>query len=204
MVGILDYGMGNLSSVYNTLDYLGYDSIIIDKVELIDDEITHLIVPGVGSYAKAMKNLVDRGLDRGIINYVNSGRPYLGICLGMQLLSSYGYEDGKTSGLNLIEGEVVPFEIDFPVPHVGWNNIDCVRHHPVFDTHANHVDFYFVHSYYFNVENEKDILTMTDYGKKFCSSVSKKNILGVQYHPEKSQEPGLSLIEEFCEWNGKC
>ncbi|BAK70343.1 imidazole glycerol phosphate synthase subunit HisH [Aliarcobacter butzleri] len=204
MIGILDYGMGNISSVNNSLTYLGFDTKIIQESIELNDNITHLIVPGVGSYSKAMQNLKNRGFDELIYEFINSGRPYLGICLGMQLLSSLGYEDGETKGLDLIKGEVVPFDISLHVPHVGWNNLECKKSHEVMGKYANHIDFYFVHSYHFKPYDENDILTTTDYEIEFCSSVSKNNILGVQFHPEKSQEPGLSLLEYFCEWDGKC
>ena len=204
MIGILDYGMGNLSSVYNSLEYLGFNSKIVTNSNEINEDLTHLIVPGVGSYAKAMQNLREKSMDSAILKYIESKRPYLGICLGMQLLSTYGYEDGKIKGLNLIEGEVVPFDIELHVPHVGWNNINCTHSHPIFKNNINHIDFYFVHSYYFNVKNKNEILTQTDYEIIFSSSIAKENIIGVQFHPEKSQEAGLNLLESFCEWDGKC
>jgi len=203
MIGILDYGMGNLSSVFNSLEYLGFDSKIISNKNEADD-ITHLIVPGVGSFAEAMNNLKERGLDSIIYEHIDLGKPYLGICLGMQLLASIGHEDGQTKGLDLIQGEVIPFDITLPLPHVGWNNIDCTTEHPIFNKQVNHIDFYFVHSYYFHVEDENSILTKTEYEVSFASSVGKDNIIGVQFHPEKSQDPGLKILEAFCEWDGKC
>jgi imidazole glycerol-phosphate synthase subunit HisH len=204
VIGILDYGMGNLSSVYNSLSYLGFDSMIIKEASQIDVSLTHLIVPGVGSYSNAMFNLKEKGFDSAIYKYIDSGRPYLGICLGMQLLSTLGHEDGETKGLNLIEGEVLPLQIKLHTPHVGWNSIECQKQHPVFDGHTNHLDFYFVHSYFYKANNNEDVLATTEYEKEFCSVVARNNILGVQFHPEKSQEPGLSLMAKFCEWDGKC
>ncbi len=203
MIGILDYGMGNLSSVFNSLEYLGFDAKIVSSPEDLE-ELTHLIVPGVGSFKKAMENLQEKNLITAILNYIDSGRPYLGICLGMQLLATHGYENGKTNGLGLIEGEVIPFKVTLHVPHVGWNNIDCTQQHPILDANVNHIDFYFVHSYYFNVKKIENILTNTNYETLFASTVGKDNIIGVQFHPEKSQEPGLNLLETFCEWDGKC
>jgi glutamine amidotransferase len=202
MIGILDYGMGNLSSIYNSLDYLGFNAKIVKNSEEIQG-ITHLIVPGVGSFSEAMDNLKEKKLISAIESHVNSGKPYLGICLGMQLLATTGYENGEKKGLGFIEGSVVPFKIDLHVPHVGWNNIDCLHQHPIINN-TNNIDFYFVHSYYFNVKNKKDILTLTNYEILFASTVGKNNIIGVQFHPEKSQEPGLSLLEKFCEWDGQC
>lgn len=203
MIGIVDYGMGNISSVYNSLEYLGYEAKIINSPEEIED-LTHLIIPGVGSFRQAMQNLEDKKFILPILNYVKSGKPLLGICLGMQLLATKGYEHGETQGLGLIEGEIIPFEIHLHVPHVGWNNINTLKNHPVVGNSVNQVDFYFVHSYYFDVKNKEDILTMTEYEISFPSIVAKDNIIGIQFHPEKSQEPGLNLLEAFCEWDGKC
>lgn len=204
MIGILDYGMGNISSVKNSLNYLGFDTKIINETVELDYDVTHLIVPGVGSYAKAMFNLRDRKLDKLIYKFVESGKPYLGICLGMQLLSSIGYEDGITNGLDLIKGEVIPFNISLHVPHVGWNNLEYKQNHVILGKNVNYIDFYFVHSFYFKTYNETDILTSTSYEIEFCSTVARDNIIGVQFHPEKSQEPGLILLENFCLWDGKC
>ena len=204
MIGILDYGMGNISSVNNSLDYLGFETKIIQSLDDMNSGITHLIVPGVGSYSKAMDNLRTKKLDTLIYNFVKTGKPYLGICLGMHLLSSIGYEEGKTKGLDLIKGEVVPFDISLHIPHVVWNNIDCKKIHQVFGNHSDHLDFYFVHSYYFKASSSEDILTTTNYEIDFCSSIVKNNLIGVQFHPEKSQEPGLNFLEKFCTWDGKC
>lgn len=203
MIGIVDYGMGNISSVYNSLEYLGYDAKIINTPEEIED-LTHLIIPGVGSFKQAMHNLEDKKFIVPILNHVKNEKPLLGICLGMQLLATKGYEHGETNGLGLIEGEIIPFEINLHVPHVGWNNINTLKKHPVVGKNVNQVDFYFVHSYYFNVKNKEDILTTTEYEISFPSIVAKDNIIGIQFHPEKSQEPGLNLLEAFCEWDGKC
>lgn len=203
MIGIVDYGMGNISSVYNSLEYLGYEATIINSPEEIED-LTHLIIPGVGSFRQAMQNLEDKKFITPILNHVKSEKPLLGICLGMQLLATKGYEHGETNGLGLIEGKIIPFEIKLHVPHVGWNNINTLKKHPVVGNNLNQVDFYFVHSYYFNVKNKEDILTITEYEISFPSIVAKDNIIGIQFHPEKSQEPGLNLLEAFCEWDGKC
>jgi glutamine amidotransferase len=203
VIGILDYGMGNLSSVFNGLEYLGFETKIVRNSDEIE-ELTHLIVPGVGSFSKAMSNLEERNLIPAIMTHIDNGKPYLGICLGMQLLATVGYEGQKSKGLGLIEGEVIPFGINIQAPHVGWNNINCSQRHPLISSNTNHIDFYFVHSYHFDVKNKDDILTVTDYGVIFASIVGKKNIVGVQFHPEKSQEPGLNFLESFCEWDGKC
>ena len=109
-----------------------------------------------------------------------------------------------SSFFDLIKGEVVPFDISLHIPHVGWNNIDCKKIHQVFGNHSDHLDFYFVQSYYFKASSSQDVLTTTNYEIDFCSSIVKNNVLGVQFHPEKSQEPGLNFLEKFCTWDGKC
>lgn len=204
IIGILDYGMGNINSVYNSLSYLGFEPQIVTG----DSEIeacSHLIVPGVGSYAKAMSNISELGLDVAIKKHVAQGRPLLGICLGMQILSTIGEEGGEVKGLGLIPGRVQILDlVDLPVPHVGWNSLQFNQDHALFARLKKHVDFYFVHSYFFNVDNENDVLAFTEYGKQFPAIVGHQNVVGIQFHPEKSQDNGLLLIENFCEWDGTC
>jgi glutamine amidotransferase len=204
IIGVLDYGMGNINSVFNSLSYLGYESRIVSSAQEIE-ECSHLIVPGVGSYATAMVNIIELGLDIEMAKHAQQGKPLLGICLGMQILSTSGQEGGAVNGLGLIPGSVELLDLfDLPVPHVGWNSLQFNFDHPISHNVKKHVDFYFVHSYFFNAENDKDILATTQYGKQFSAIVAKKNIVGVQFHPEKSQDNGLLLIENFCEWNGEC
>ena len=204
IIGILNYGVGNINSVYNSLIYLGYEPEIVTTPEEIE-KYTHLIVPGVGSYGKAMSNIVELGFDIAIVKHAQQGKPLLGICLGMQILSEFGEEGGKIKGLGLILGEVKLLDlVDLPVPHMGWNSLNFNFDHPICINLKKHVDFYFVHSYFFNVHDEKNVLASTDYGKQFPAIVTKDNVVGIQFHPEKSQDNGLLLIENFCEWDGKC
>ena len=203
MVGIIDYGMGNLNSVLNAFEYVGEDVIIIDSENKFE-ECTHLVIPGVGTYAQAMQNLKDKDYIRYITKHVDEKKPILGICLGMQILSTIGTEPVLCDGLNLIEGSVDKFMIKERIPHMGWNNAVFNYEHPVFYNIRQDVDFYFVHSYIFHPKNIEDQLSTTTYGISFSSIIAKDNIIGIQFHPEKSQENGLKIIENFAQWDGKC
>jgi len=204
IIGILDYGMGNINSVCNSLNYIGYEPEIITTVEEIS-RCSHLILPGVGSYAKAMANIAALGVDTAILKHVAENKPLLGICLGMQILSALGHEGGVYNGLGLIPGQVQLLDPGgLPVPHVGWNSLQFNFDHPIAANLKKHVDFYFVHSYFFNVTNATHILATTGYGVEFPAIVTKDSAVGIQFHPEKSQDNGLLLIENFCEWDGLC
>jgi imidazole glycerol-phosphate synthase subunit HisH len=205
MIGVLDYGMGNLRSVTNAIEYIGFDAHLISVPSDLK-QITHLILPGVGSYSQAMKNLKESGLIEVIQNHIDSGKPFLGICLGMQILASKGFEHGETDGMGIIDGKVTPFELrrEFLVPHMGWNTMKLQRSHPLFEGMKPHIDYYFVHSFHFQTEKDENILAVTNYESNFNSVVVKENVVGVQFHPEKSQESGLKILENFCDWNGKC
>lgn len=204
MIGILDLDLGNIGSVKNAVYELGYDYLVLKEDKQFDD-ITHLILPGVGTYKKAMENFHDSGLEKSFYSYVDTKRPLLGICLGMQLLSEEGTEIQDSKGLGLVPGKVERFDdsISLPIPHVGWNTVKRKIDHPVFEDIKSDVDFYFVHSYHFNCKNEENILAITDYGYDFTSAVINGHIIGTQFHPEKSQNNGLKFLENFCEWDGK-
>ena len=203
-IGILDYGMGNINSVHNTLMHLGYDPEIVNDSQSIQS-CSHLIIPGVGSYSKAMANITERGLNLDIIEHTQAGKPLLGICLGMQILSDDGEEGELAKGLGFIKGRVLPLDVaPLPVPHVGWNSLTFNFDHPICRNVKKHVDFYFVHSYFFNAEDPQNVLAQTEYGQQFPAIVVNKNVVGIQFHPEKSQDNGLLLIENFCEWDGTC
>ncbi len=203
-IGILDYGMGNIHSVYNALMHLGFDAEIVNQPQAIQT-CSHLIIPGVGSYTNAMSKLTTQGLDVAIIKHAQSGKPLLGICLGMQILSKEGHEGGGATGLGLIDGCVELLDVaPLPVPHVGWNALTFNADHPLFNQVKKHVDFYFVHSYFFNAPDAKNVLAYAEYGLSFPAIVANQNVIGIQFHPEKSQDNGLLLIENFCEWDGTC
>jgi len=205
VIAILDYGFGNVKSVWNALDALGEDPYLAAEGKELD-QATHLIIPGVGSYDVAMAELQARDLFEPVACYVRSGRPLLGICLGMQLLGDYGEEGKGARGLGLIPGQILSFpdSSGLDVPHAGWNTARLRSGHPVFSGLPEHSDFYFVHSYRFVCAEPEHVWGTTDYGEDFCSVVGSQNVLGVQFHPEKSQKKGLRLLENFCEWDGKC
>lgn len=204
-IGVVDIGIGNIGSLRGALESQGWD---LQLVTTGDDlkEIGHLLLPGVGAFGAAMKRLNSAGLIEPIRAYAASGRPLLGICLGMQLLAGRGVEGGETEGLGLILGSVLPLEgrTSRRLPHVGWNEMNRRRDHPLLDGIKAGVDFYFVHSYSFEPEDVNDILATTDYGIEYTSVVGRNNIIGVQFHPEKSQRNGLRLLDNFCLWDGTC
>jgi glutamine amidotransferase len=204
MIGILEIGMGNIRSIINAVFSLGYDFLIVSQEEQMQD-LSHLIIPGVGSFRLAMENIAKLNLYKSLKNFVDTGRPVLGICLGMQILSDYGEEGGGSKGLGFIEGSVMRLpDGGLPIPHVGWNDVQFTASHPVFHKVKNHVDFYFSHSYRFIGKRLENVFGVTHYGIPFSSIVAKKNVIGFQFHPEKSQVNGLRLLENFCEWNGTC
>lgn len=194
MICIIDYGMGNLRSVEKAIANVGGEVIVSNKTEDIISA-DKLILPGVGAIKEAVAELTKSGLDKLIIKQVKAGKPILGICLGMQLLMTKSYEDGEYIGLGLIEGEVVKFSATNKIPQIGWNDFKVVKDSPFFEGIENPVA-YFVHSYYVPY-SEKTAAAVTEYGVKYASIVMKDNIIGCQFHPEKSGETGLQLLRNF-------
>lgn len=193
--------MGNLRSVQKAFDFIGSKAIITNDIETIQSA-SKIVLPGVGAFKDGMHNLDKLGLIE-ILNYevAHKKKPFLGICLGMQLIASKSYEYGETAGLNWINAEVVEFDFlhleqKLKVPHIGWNNVKYEKNNLLFENIQNHSDFYFVHSYHFQT-NEDIVTSTTDYGFNFVSSINKDNIYACQFHPEKSQTAGLKLIENF-------
>lgn len=198
MIGIVDYGMGNLKSVYNAFQFLGAKVDIIDQTKYNLDSYSHLVIPGVGAFSQAMDNLNKLNFTNSINQFILTDKPVLGICLGMQLLASIGNEPYKVNGLNLVKGEVKKFPmLGMRIPHVGWNSIILKKDHYLFDGVKADADFYFVHSYYFNVFSDDNIIANCHYGLDFPAVVGFKNITGIQFHPEKSQKHGLKILENF-------
>jgi imidazole glycerol-phosphate synthase subunit HisH len=206
LVGIVDLEMGNLRSVANAVSAVGHDSRMVRAAADLEG-ISHLVLPGVGSYTVAMTHMKNQGLVEPIRALAASGKPLLGICLGMQLLSQTGDEGGPCEGLGLIEGRVVRLDAEkVPrIPHVGWNEVRMRRAHPVFTKVKSGADFYFVHSYQFVCERDVDRCGVVEYGgSDYTAIVGRDNVLGFQFHPEKSQANGVRLIENFCDWDGTC
>jgi glutamine amidotransferase len=206
MIAILDYGMGNLRSVHKALERMGFQaSITQDPAEV--RRAAGLVVPGVGAFGKAMENLQHLGLVEPIVEFVERGKPFLGICLGLQLLFSGSEEFGSQKGLSLFRGKVVRFPSSLgaeslarktmKVPHMGWNSLHIQKRPSVLDGIADGAYFYFVHSYYPVPEAQEIIATTTDYGGEFVSSITRGNLFACQFHPEKSQGLGLKLLKNF-------
>jgi glutamine amidotransferase len=199
-VVITDYGMGNLDSVARAVQECGGDPLISHKAEDFE-EAHYIILPGVGAFTTGMNHLSASGLNEILREQViNQGIPFLGICLGMQLLAKKGLEGGETQGLGWIEGEVKRLEPDTPdirIPHVGWNEVMFNKPSPLFDGITTGKDFYFVHSYHFSCKHPQEAIAHTPYCGNFVSAVNKDNIFGVQFHPEKSQRLGFQVITNF-------
>ncbi len=201
-VAIVDYNMGNLASVKNGLLKVGADAQIVkdgDELKNFDK----ILLPGVGAFKDAIVHLEKNGLKEAILEFAKSGKPLLGICLGMQLLFNKSYEFGEHKGLGLIEGEVIPFDkTKFPhrlkIPHMGWNELFVKKESPLFKSLPKAFYLYFVHSYH-AVCDDKYAIGKTIYGYEFVSAVQKDNIFGLQPHPEKSHENGLTILKNFME-----
>jgi glutamine amidotransferase len=197
---IIDYGLGNLRSVSKALEAVGA------KVEVTNDpdkisKAKAIVLPGVGAFQRGMENLCRINVLPFLVKAIKDGKPFLGICLGLQLLFTESEEYGVHRGLDIIKGRVKRFESNMKVPHMGWNSIEfkvSSSKFKVFDGIPSKSYFYFVHSYYAEPQDEAIVVATTEYGQEFVSAVNKNNIWGVQFHPEKSAKLGLKLLENFC------
>ncbi len=197
MIGIIDYKLNNLRSVQKAFEKVGASAFISsDAKELSRAE--RLVLPGVGAFAKAMENIASLGFEDLIYTHTTSGKPLIGICLGMQLLFTRSSENGMHNGLNLINGEVKLFPPTVKVPHIGWNQMEIQHQSKILKSVADKSFVYFVHSYYAEPK-EQVTLTTTEYGFHFTSVVQKENVFGIQFHPEKSQVAGLQMLKNFSE-----
>lgn len=194
---IIDYGSGNLRSVQKGLERAGYESVVSGSPHIVS-EASHLVVPGVGAFPDCMKNLDALHLLKPISDAIRAGKPYLGICLGLQILFSEGMEFGPHSGLGILPGTVVRFpENALKVPHMGWNQVRIEKKTPFLEGIPDGAYFYFVHSYYGDPKGSDWVTTTTEYGLRFPSSVSRDHLFACQFHPEKSQQMGLKLLSNF-------
>ncbi len=199
-ITVIDYGIGNIKSIYNAFNILGI-KVKISKDRDVILKSDGLILPGVGAFKTGMDNLLKFNLDKTIYEFIDSNKPILGICLGMQLFFDSSNEFGKTKGLGVIKGKVKKLEIEKKLPHVSWNSINkniTKWDKTILDNIQQNEDFYFVHSYVVYPENKDEILSTTSYySQKFCSVVKKNKIYGTQFHPEKSGEKGLKILKNF-------
>ena len=200
MITIIDYKAGNIASIKNMLKKIGVQSIISDKVEDIESA-DKLILPGVGSFDHGMQKLKEYRLIDVILKRANEGVPLLGICLGAQILG-YKSEEGQEKGLGLIDMDIVKFDDaklpdSYKIPHMGWTDIYIKQNSPLFKDMYEEPRFYFVHTYHFKVKKKEEVLTTSNYGYEFVSSVQRNNIYGVQFHPEKSHKFGIKFLENF-------
>lgn len=198
VIGLIDYGMGNMRSVLNALDRLGAEARLVDDGERLEG-VDKAVLPGVGSFGDGMRELRGRGFTEALPAYVAGGRPLLGICLGMQLLGTVSHEHGEHAGLGLIPGEVRQIETDpsLRIPHVGWNELAVERPSRLLDGLDDPPMFYFVHSYELKPDDPADVTGTTDYGHPLTATVEHGAAYGVQFHPEKSQRCGLRILENF-------
>ncbi len=203
-VSIIDYGMGNLRSVQKAFEQTGCQSTIVTTAHEVDNAGV-LVLPGVGAFRKCFENLDRLGLISSIVKSIESGKPFFGICLGLQILFSESEEFGSCPGLGVISGRVVRFPAEqrdaggvlLKIPHMGWNSLRQQKCTPLFNGIAEGAYFYFVHSYYVAPDGPAVIATTTDYGIEFVSSICKDNVFACQFHPEKSQAVGLQLLKNF-------
>jgi len=203
-ITVIDYGMGNLRSVAKALEMVGAEVCISSRGEDLE-QADRIVLPGVGAYAQCMANLKATDLVETLRNQVmDKGKPFLGICLGMQMLARTSYEDGVHTGLGWLDAEILPLPISsdrFKVPHMGWNDVDFTDDCPLFKGLRKSSNFYFAHSYHLVPTSQETVAALTEYGSDFTSAVLLNNIFATQFHPEKSQENGLQLLENFLEWS---
>lgn len=202
MTAIVNYGVGNLYSLKSSLDYIGVDSIVTGNADEIR-KCDRIILPGVGAFGDAARLLKESGLDELIKSEAFRGKPIMGICLGMQLLFDKSYEYGEHEGLGLISGSIIPIADTIPkglkIPHIGWNGLIFEgKRSPIFKYISEGDCVYFVHSYYAS-DCEDNVIAKAEYGAKLTASVSKGNVYGCQFHPEKSGKVGLNILKAFCE-----
>ena len=196
MIAIIDYGMGNLRSVQKGFEKAGFDARIVTSAKDIKDA-AGLVLPGVGAFAAATENLEKAGLIETIISQIKSGKPFLGICLGLQLLFEYSEEGRRIPGLGFYKGKVVRFTGDMKIPHMGWNQLSFRQKTAVVEGVPDLSFVYFVHSFYVVPEDESLALSVTNYGYDFVSAIARDNVTAVQFHPEKSQKMGLRILQNF-------
>ena len=207
MIAIINYNAGNITSVARALQNIGQEFVVTDNTTKLD-AASHVIFPGVGAAGEAMAYLREKNLDAWLKNWLSTGKPLMGICLGTQIVLDYS-EENDTNCIGLVAGSTKRFPDKLTsdgqalkIPHMGWNSVTFSRSHPVFQDISPDAEFYFVHSYYPAPSDERVALGTTDYGMTFCSVLAVKNLVAMQFHPEKSGRPGLQILRNFCAWRG--
>ena len=204
MVGIVNYGMGNLKSVFNAIEYIGGSALICEKASDLD-KVTKIIIPGVGAFGKCITNLQESGFTDKLNDLVlHKGIPTLGICVGMQIMATNGYEGGEWKGLNWFNADVIKIDSQqntLRIPNIGWTEIDLQQEHFLFSKISQKPVVYFVHSFFMKCRETKDILATYNYGEAITACVLKNNIIATQFHPEKSQDTGLQFLTNYLNWN---
>ncbi|MBJ6724862.1 imidazole glycerol phosphate synthase subunit HisH [Geomesophilobacter sediminis] len=205
MIAIIDYGMGNLRSVQKGFEKVGFDAVVTTDPKVLF-EADRVVLPGVGAFRDCIKNLEEGGFVEPILKVIGAGKPFLGICLGLQLLFTESEEFGLHKGLDVIPGRVVRFpegmkeaDEELKVPHMGWNQIALKKPAPLYGGIAEGTNVYFVHSYYVKPDDEAVVASTTGYGIEFCSSIWRDNVMATQFHPEKSQDKGLAMLKNFAQ-----
>jgi glutamine amidotransferase len=202
-ITIIDYDVGNFRNVQKAFQAVGAEAEISDKIEAVNAAET-VVLPGVAAFGDAINNLRQRGLDQPVLDAVRAGKPVLGICVGLQLLFDESEEMGRHFGLGILPGQIKRFPENLTVPHMGWNQIEPARDHPLL-RHIDPGDFaYFAHSYYAAPGNPADIIACTDYGQPYPSIVGRDNVCAIQFHPEKSQQVGLQILKNFVTFAEEC
>ena len=208
MIAIIDYGMGNLRSVQKGFEKVGFDAVVTADPKVVL-EAERVVLPGVGAFPDCMRNLEQGGFVEPLLKVIQGGRPFLGICLGLQLLFTESEEFGVHKGLDVIPGRVIRFPEgmeengeELKVPHMGWNQLAIHSRPPVFAGIDEGTNVYFVHSYYVKPADQAVVAATTGYGIEFCAAIWKDNIIATQFHPEKSQEKGLRILKNFGEMKG--
>ena len=201
MLAIIDYGVGNIFSLYSSFKFIGEDVVLTNDKKVIDS-CSHIILPGVGAFADAKRKLDESGMADVVREQVKTGKPLMGICLGMQMLFDKSLEYGDHPGLGLIGGSVMPIAdvipSDLKIPHIGWNSLEFTRESKLFKYINNGDHVYFVHSFY-AADCAEDTIAVSEYGAPLTAAVAKDNVYGCQFHPEKSGEVGLNILKAFCE-----
>jgi glutamine amidotransferase len=200
-IAIIDYGMGNLRSVQKGFEKVGFSAVVTSDPAVVASA-EKVVLPGVGAFEDAIAELKRKNLVATVLDAIHSGKPFLGICLGLQMLFETSYENGRHEGLGVLKGDCVRFELptEYAIPHMGWNQLLIRNKPPLLEGLNEGAYVYFVHSYYVVPTDADVIATETDYGGRFCSMVWRDNLFATQFHPEKSQTEGLKILKNFAEW----